>query len=468
MQYSIIKLSEIKQNSDCRLDAEYYKLDYQKFREYTKKNNFQKLESYVNYIKRGRQPLYLENGNIPILRSVNIKEKEITHNRQEFTSYDFFNIKKQGQCLFKDILLTSTGIGTLGRCSINLNNNYYFIDSHITILRDLKEILPEFLYVYLNSKYGQMQINFLYRGSSGQIEIYPNDIKNILIKPLNIQTQIANIVNQSHELRQQANNLYQEAENILLEELNIKNYKPNNKKFFIKKLSETQQVERIDAEYFQAKYDDIINIIKNYSGGYNKLENFICKYSTGYAYKSENYLKSGIPLIRISNIGKNILNLNDNPVFISEEYSNISKKDIAKSGNILISMSGTIGNVVEIPDNIEKCCINQRVLSFECKKINSKYLTLFLNSNFGAMQFERIGVGGVQINLSYNDIKNLLVPLLSEDKQQQISNKIQESFEKRNYSDKLIDIAKRAVEIAIEEDEDLATKYIENNSQIYN
>ena len=33
----------------------------------------------------------------------------------------------------------------------------------------------------------------------------------------------------------------------------------------------------------------------------------------------------------------------------------------------------------------------------------------------------------------------------------------------KNYSDKLIDIAKRAVEIAIEENEDSAIKYIENN-----
>ena len=228
-------------------------------------------------------------------------------------------------------------------------------------------------------------------------------------------------------------------------------------------LFDTQEAGRIDAEYFQPKYEDVIDKIKKYKGGYALLENFIENYSTGYPYKSEKYQNSGVPVIRIANIEKNKLELENNPAFISEEYSNISKKDIAKAGNILISMSGTIGNVAEIPENIKKCCINQRVLSFESKNINNKYLVLFLNSFFGYIQFERIGVGGLQINLSYNDIKNLIVPLLPQSIQSQISAKIQQSFESREKSKQLLEVAKRAVEIAIEENEEAGLKYIEEN-----
>ena len=96
-----------------------------------------------------------------------------------------------------------------------------------------------------------------------------------------------------------------------------------------------------------------------------------CDILNGYAFKSDRYVDEGIRVIRIANVGKNKLELENNPAFISEEYSNISKKDIAKAGNILISMSGTIGNVAEIPENIKKCCINQRVLSFKSKNINT-------------------------------------------------------------------------------------------------
>ena len=464
MQYSIVNLNEVKNASnDFLIHAEFFHLKIQKFRKYAKNNDFQKLENYVGYVKRGVQPLYSNFGTIPVLKSVNIRECGITEDRQEYVDENFFKSKKQSQVNYKDVLLTSTGVGTLGRCLINQNNNKYFIDGHITILNNLKELLPEFLYIYLNSKYGQEQINVLYKGSSGQIEIYPDDIKQILIKPLKIQQSIASLVNTSYTLRQSADILYKEAEEILLEELGLKNYQPQNKKCFVKMLSDTQEVGRIDAEYFQPKYEDVIDKIKKYNGGYALLENFIENYSTGYPYKSEKYQNSGVPVIRIANIEKNKLELENNPAFISEEYSNISKKDIAKAGNILISMSGTIGNVAEIPENIKKCCINQRVLSFESKNINNKYLVLFLNSFFGYIQFERIGVGGLQINLSYNDIKNLIVPLLPQSIQSKISAKIQQSFESREKSKQLLEVAKRAVEIAIEENEEAGLKYIEEN-----
>ena len=69
-------------------------------------------------------------------------------------------------------------------------------------------------------------------------------------------------------------------------------------------LSNTQEVGRIDAEYFQPKYEDVIDKIKKYKCGYALLENFIENYSTGYPYKSEKYQNSGVPVIRIANIEK--------------------------------------------------------------------------------------------------------------------------------------------------------------------
>ena len=324
--------------------------------------------------------------------------------------------------------------------------------------------MSEFLYIFTKTSYF---INCLIRENKSTM--YPavsdNDIKNVNIFLPNIkfQSSIASLVNKSYTLRQSADTLYKEAENILLEELGFKDYQIKNQKCFVKNLSDTQKVSRIDAEYFQPKYEDLINKIKEYKGGYKTLENFIEQYSTGFAYKSEKYQTSGIPLIRITNIGKNKLELENNPVYISNEYANVSKKDIAKSGNILISMSGTIGNTCEIPDNIELCCINQRVLSIKTKNIHNKYLTTLLNSVIGSMQFERMGVGGLQINLSYNDIKNLLIPLLPESIQSTISAKLQQSFLDRQESLDLLAVAKGAVEVAVEDGEDVAFGYIDNN-----
>ncbi len=64
-------------------------------------------------------------------------------------------------------------------------------DNHVTIIR-CPTMDPVFLSVYLNSVAGQMQVERFYKGSSGQIELYPEDIGNFLIwdAPVSVQKSI--------------------------------------------------------------------------------------------------------------------------------------------------------------------------------------------------------------------------------------------------------------------------------------
>jgi hypothetical protein len=50
------------------------------------------------------------------------------------------------------------------------------------------------------------------------------------------------------------------------------------------------------------------------------------------------------------------------------------------------------------------------------------------------------------------------------DKQKELSAQIQESFKNRQESSRLIEIAKQAVEMAIEQDEETAMKFIKENT----
>ena len=60
-----------------------------------------------------------------------------------------------------------------------------------------------------------------------------------------------------------------------------------------------------------------------------------------------------------------------------------------------------------------------------------------------------------------DDILSLPIPLLSKETQTQIQQKIIESFDLRKQSRHLLECAKRAVEIAIENDEQTAIKWLE-------
>jgi hypothetical protein len=58
-----------------------------------------------------------------------------------------------------------------------------------------------------------------------------------------------------------------------------------------------------------------------------------------------------------------------------------------------------------------------------------------------------------------------VIPILDDKKQQQIQQKITEAFDLRKQSKHLLECAKRAVEIAIEQNEDAAIKWLQKQTK---
>ncbi|HWE19199.1 MAG TPA: hypothetical protein VG758_18770 [Hyphomicrobiaceae bacterium] len=79
-----------------------------------------------------------------------------------------------------DVLLNGTGVGTIGRAAPYLREISALPDNHVTVLRTTS-LDPVFLSVFLNSLPGQLQIEQLIKGSSGQIELYPDDVAKIIV-----------------------------------------------------------------------------------------------------------------------------------------------------------------------------------------------------------------------------------------------------------------------------------------------
>ncbi|EFP6600366.1 restriction endonuclease subunit S, partial [Campylobacter jejuni] len=94
--------------------------------------------------------------------------------------------------------------------------------------------------------------------------------------------------------------------------------------------------------------------------------------------------------------------------------------------------------------------VNQRILKISIKNFNSDVLVLLLNSFICKMQFERIGTGGVQTNLSSIDMQNILIPKIDSTTQEKIAKYIQENFNLRKKSKQLLDNAKIKVEEQIQ------------------
>lgn len=82
-----------------------------------------------------------------------------------------------------DVLLASTGDGTLGKACVYDAKYPAIADGHVTIIRvDTKKIDPYYLADYLRYSFGSIQINRLYTGSTGLIELTPEQVDSIVIE----------------------------------------------------------------------------------------------------------------------------------------------------------------------------------------------------------------------------------------------------------------------------------------------
>ena len=81
-----------------------------------------------------------------------------------------------------DILLSSTGDGTLGKVCVYDTDEPAVADGHVTIIRpDPKVIDPLYLCDYLRVGFGKDQIERLYSGSTGLIELTPDHVRRIRV-----------------------------------------------------------------------------------------------------------------------------------------------------------------------------------------------------------------------------------------------------------------------------------------------
>ena len=450
--------------SKFRLDAEFHKKEYVKYLEKIKSRPYIKIKE-DSFVTDGIHSSidFDENSNVNLISAKSPKENYFDLNSNHYISKSQ-HIDNPRTALKENDVIIST-VGTIGNVAVVTKDILPAnSDRHVGIVRVKKELQPYYLSTFLLSKYGRFQT---FRESTGnvQLNLFIYKINNILVPKLSssFQNRITEICLKSYNNSISSKEKYKKAENLLLEEIGLREYQPNEKGINIKSFSESfGNTGRLDAEYYQPKYEFIENAIKNYYYGYNNLDYYIDNYSTGYPFKSKSYIQEGgIPLIRINNINKGSLDIS-NSAQIPLEDSELSPKDVATENDILISMSGTIGNSCRIPEGIT-ALINQRIMRITPKNYNNQVLPLVINSIIGEYQLNRIGTGAVQTNISPTDIKDILIPDINKKVQSDIAVLIEQSFSLKEQSEQFLETAKKAVEIAIEENEEIALKFLNTN-----
>lgn len=202
---------------------------------------------------------------------------------------------------------------------------------------------------------------------------------------------------------------------------------------------------RLDAEYYQPKYDHLFSELKRFK---TKTIKQIATPSKSIEPGSEAYREKGIPFIRVADLSK--FGLSEPAVYLDE----LEFKDTIRpqKDTILLSKDGSVGIAYKVDEPIDVITSGAIVhLNITDKEVLPDYLTLVLNSAIVKLQAERDAGGSIIQHWKPSEIEVVIIPILPMANQIKISEMIQQSFSLRKESKRLLQEAIQIVETAIEE-----------------
>ncbi len=463
LEISIIRYAELKENEEFRIDDAYYDKKYINI--YDKLIGADKLEKIVemhDVSSNGSfafvQSTLNEKGEriVPYIRSGNVGDFFIDSDSLVKITSKAHEILKLSHTKLYDVMMARKG--KIGGASIITEKEVdYNCNENVIKLTMLDNTINPFYFVtFFNSMYGIKQVERLATGNvQPWLSIY--QIRKLLFLPLSkqFQDEIEKIVRKAYLKFDEYKQKYAKAENILLESLGMKDWTPVRDTMSIRSLREVIKKARIDAEYYQPKYDELIDKLSEHNC---KALGEIAPPKKSIEPGSDAYQEFGIPFYRVSNISKE--GITDTDIFLDEEKY-YTEELALKKDTILFSKDGSIGIAYKIEKDM-KAITSGALLHLEIidETVLPDYLALVLNSIVVKKQAERDAGGSVIQHWKTDEIAQVVIPILDMDLQKIIVELLQESFALKNKSQKLLSKAKQAVEIAIEQSEKEALKLL--------
>ena len=464
-----LEISEILKSDleySGRIDSEYYRKHLLSFENQVCKSSFTSLDNVANFLigpfgSAFNTENYVENGEYRYVRGQDVKPFILKDGENRFVPFDDFERLKKYALKEKDILVSV--VGTLGNaCIVQTKDLPAIFSCKSTVIRT-SGINPVYTLTFLNCKYGR---ELLIRKERGAIQkgLNLDDLKTIIVPTYSegFQKVIENAFYKAQDKLTESKSLYSQAETLLLETIGLKNFQlctdPINAKSFKDSFGSTG---RLDAEYYQKKYEEVVSYIT--AQKYDRLANIV-NIKKSIEPGSDVYSDEGLPFIRVSDFNKFGLSEPDKklaPSFCKENAEQLAKLK-PKKETILFSKDGSVGTAYMLrsdKDFITSGAILHLTVK-DKKQIIPEYLTLALNSKLVQMQAERDAGGSIILHWRIGEIENVVVPIIDYKKQEQIAALVDESFSLKKQSEQLLEKAKRAVEIAIEQDEQAALDFI--------
>lgn len=396
---------------------------------------------------------------IPFLRVSNIKSLTIDKINLTYLSEETCDAIKSIAKLKPGDIVISKG-GTVGNVAIipKWMNKCCISRDVISVhpKKSLQKIIePGYVVAFLLTKFGGLQFE---RVKTQQIQSHLTlkVVKKLkILVPTEEQHRIAEMVYKAEENENKALLAIEKAKNIFLNTIGIDMERIDDRKAYF--ISSRDLSDAFTPKFYYPKYLETVKQMKRKFGTIPLSE--VAKIDRGNEVGSENYKTSlnkedsDIPFIRTSDIvNYEIDNYPD--YYISDGIYKEINQDL-RPQDILFTKDGKIGLAAMIVES-DQCIIASGIAKIRIKEEYKKdfdpyYVFLVLSTDVGVYQaFQRVVIASTIPHLQSERFGEIAIPILADDKQEEISNLVKEAFELKKERKDLIRKAKQEVEELID------------------
>ena len=442
LEISEVSILDILKLDDYRLEAEFHisnKIDFESVKGV-------EVESFSQY--GTSKDLNENHRGFPVLRlnefdSFFISKPAKYCDLIDFETYKSLKLKKD------DVLICRTNGNPkfVGKAAIVPQDYEYAFASYLFRVRpDTNLINSATLVTFLNSKYGRLEIE-KYSMVGNQANFSPAKFRQISVPLFSKQfnAEIEKLVYKSFDLLKDSKIHYLDAVEILNSELGLKDWQPNNASVNIKQLKESFLASgRLDAEYYQTKYEDYAEYIRKYKHGFDILGN-VCSLNEKNFNPVDNTEYRYIELSNIGNSGE----ITGYTTSIGAELPSRARRLVHTNDVIVSSIEGSLQSVALVTAEYDKAICSTGFYVVKSETINPETLLVLFKSE-PMQNLLRQGCSGTILTaIGRNELQNIVMPKIRNEVQTEIAEYVQKSISLRNEAKQLLENAKLQVEDAI-------------------
>ena len=411
-----------------RLEPFFYKAEFVELEKKVKTKSTLVLRDFVLSIASGATPAttesekyYVDNGDegIPFLRVQNLTSEGVLRisDCKYINHLTHQTMLKRSQVREGDLLIKITGVGRMAIASVAPQGFIGNINQHVVVIKTKDRRTSEILAAYLNTDIAEKLATRRSTGGTRPALDYPALLSLPIIFDERVLDIMQNKIAEKHAVTTQSQALLASIDTYLLDALGIQLPPTPSvnlaERVFLSRFNEIDG-NRFDPFFHQEYYKKLENNIEAGHFKVKQLGDFLCYIQYG-ASISNKYVEKGIPFLRIKDLKRNEIFL-DEVVYLDESARSEIGSGFVHEGDFLISRSGTIGLVAQVPKALDGFAFGSFMIKFRLSEearaiLDEDYLSYFLNCEVVEKILLRQKIGAIQGNITIPTIRSIPIPL---------------------------------------------------------